>query len=218
MIKFVLAAVAVAGIAAGTGAGIYFALPGGEEEIARQVQTATPTPVVTGTPGASPSPVASATPASTPGPLTYTDPTYGYSFDYPATWYLSAPKDNGGPVVLYSYDPAKIPPEEAGMPVPPDKLKVEILVFANPQNLSLDAWVAEDRQRGAPVKVVSRSSLTLDSIPGISETIKTDGGSATQYFFSEAGRIYVMNAYPAVSALSATFDATLASFHFGPPG
>src|SRR3990170_2539879 len=87
-------------------------------EMPAAAPSATPTQEPGGAGGLPAEPtVTLATPAPTTAPVpedwpTYTDPTYGYTFDYPATWYLFPPKDSGGAVILYSYDPASIPPEE----------------------------------------------------------------------------------------------------------
>lgn len=201
---------AVAGVALlGTAgvAGALVASSGGEEEVVQQVGTATATAA-----GVTPSPNASSTPASTPAEtLTYTDPTYGYSFEYPATWYLSS-AELGGVTTLSSYDSATLPSEDAVKPIPADKLKAEFLVLGNPNGLSTDAWIEQNREAGGPVEITSRSAFTLDNREGIVETAILAEGSATQYFIPSDGNMYLIAKYPTDSLLSEQFDAVLSTF------
>ena len=184
---------------------IVVASPGGEEEV-DPAETATTTELSSPTNSAE-----RPTPGST---VTYTDAIYGYSFDYPAAWYLSASKDSGGVTTLYSYDPAATPAEEAGMPVPPDKLKVEFVVLGNPKGSAVDAWIAESRASGGPVEVTSRSAVTVDNTAGIAETGNLAEGPATQYFIPSGRDMYVISKYPSNSLLSKEFAEMLASFKF----
>jgi len=200
---------------AGVAGTVIVASSGGEEEIVQQVETATASPAATATPALSESPAPSPTPASTQGEtITYTDPTYGYSFDYPATWYLSPAKGDGGVTTLYSYDPATVPPEDAGKPVAADKLKAEFLVLGNSEGLSTDAWIARNREGGGPVEVTSRSAVSVDNADGIAETANLAEGSAVQYFIPHGENMYVIANYPADSLLSSEFDAVLSTFKF----
>ena len=192
--------------AGGVAGGVYVALPGGgEEEVLQSVPTATA--------AATEAPTVAPTTAVT---LTYTDPTYGYSFQYPAKWVLSPAKE-GSVVTLYSYDPSTVAPEAAGMPVPADKLKVEFKVQDNPEGLSLEAWIADRRASGAPVVVATRSAITVDDTDGIVETVEgAEGGFSQQQFFLTGRNVYVVVMYPADSLLSTEFAAILTSLTFPP--
>jgi hypothetical protein len=115
---------------------------------------------------------------------------------------------------LYSYNPATVLPEDAGRPVPADKLKAEFVVLGNPDGLSLDSWVAQSRESGGPLEVTSRFAVTVDNKSGIAETADLAEGPATQYFIASGTDVYVISKYPSNSLLSKEFEAVLASFKF----
>jgi hypothetical protein len=219
---------AIAGVAllgtAGVAGAVIVASPGGEEEVAPAVQaTATASPVVSEGPSASASPAPSPTPKATQGEaLTYIDPTYGYSFDYPATWYLSPPKDNGGQLSLYSYNLASVPPEEAGMPVPKDKLKVFFWV-AEGVDKPIDQWLAEERAKASaeqnlpPPTVVSQSWAALADKQGLVVVIESDGVKSISYYVGLGNeRVFIVNAVPADSEIIPEVDKVLATIRFSP--
>jgi len=207
---------------------------GGEEEVAPAVQ-ATATSTVSATQGPSPSPTdpatASPTAAVSPAPpstpvsspadtLTYSDPTYGYSFDYPYTWYLSPPKDNGGLVILYSYNLANVPPEEAGMPVPKDKIKA-IFWVAEGVNTPVEQWLAEGRAQASaeqnlpPPSVISQSQAVVSGRQGLAEVIESDGIQSNSYYIPlGSGRVFVVNGIPADSQVWPQFLPVLDSVRF----
>jgi len=202
-------------LAAG-GAGAYFWLTSGgseQEVVAQPTPTATTAPTVT--PTAEPTPTPEPSPGVPADWLTYTDAVLGFSLRYPPDWHLSPAKGGGELTALYSYDPTRVPPEQAGMPVSRDKLKAEILVLDNPEGLSMEAWIRRDRERGAPVLISSRSAITVDNTSGIAETVELgEGGSAVQYFFPKGADVYVIVKYPADSLLSRDFATILGSFRF----
>ncbi len=140
MVKFVLAAIAVAGIGAGTGAGIYFALPGGEAEVAVETTaTSTAESRATPTPDTPTPSLGGATPTITPlvtvapGPE-YSDLNAGYAVVYPPDW-----------------KPAEVPFDpnirdfvSAVEFVDVDGLRRgSVYVFGNPMRRSLEQWIAE---------------------------------------------------------------------------
>jgi hypothetical protein len=147
----------------------------------------------------------------------YPDTEFGFSFRYPPEWFLSAPAVAGGTVSLYSYDLASVRPEDAGRPVPPDRLKVEIVALSNPDDLALESWIEQQREKGAPVQVESSDFVEVGGVAGIRETIDPAGSSATQYFIPKDGKVHLLNKYPSDSALSGEFEEVLASFEFLPP-
>jgi hypothetical protein len=146
--------------------------------------------------------------------LSYTDPTYGYSFEYPASWYLSSSKESGGITSLYSYDPTTLSPEEAVSPLSVNKLKAEFVVLGNPEGLYLDSWIAERRESGGFVEVESRFPVTIGGTAGIAETANLAEGPATQYFIGIGADVYVISMYPSDSLLLKEFHAVLTSFKF----
>lgn len=180
-----------------------------EEPAGTPAATAAPaTPAVT--------PAANAEPTPTPAAvLTYTDPTFGYSFDYPAGWYLSPEK--GGSVILYSYDPAKVPPEEAGMPVPKDKLKAIFHVVQGVEK-PLDQWLAESRNQPGqppPPEVLSTWDITLGGKSGIAELVDDGGQQSVGYYIGLAGGwVFAIGSGPADSQVWGQFEKLLASIQF----
>jgi len=216
-----VAGVALLGIAGG--AGLLIASSGGEEEVAQQVQTASPSAsAAPSPPTSSPSPAPQPTSSQAPT-LKYVDPTYGYSFEYPANWYLSPAKENGGQIILYSYDLASIPPEEAGTPVPKDKLKA-LFWIAEGIDKPLDQWLAEERTKASteqnmpPPTVVSQGPATLGGKEGIvEETIDSEGIKHKSYYIDlGGGRVFVTNAVPSDSEIWLEFDKVLATVRFAP--
>jgi len=204
-----------------TAAGAYvIASPGGDEETVQQVETATATASPVGTPAASASPDVSPTPTSTQAAtLTYTDPTYGYSFDYPNSWFLS-PQLNG--VILYSYDLASVAPGDAGKPVPIDKLKVFVWV-AEGQDKPLEDWLNEREaqataEHGLPAAaVISLSAVSLGGKPGLMRVTGDDGYRGISYYVPiGGGRVFVVNSGPAGSLDRPEFEPVLGSVRFAP--
>jgi hypothetical protein len=162
-------------------------------------------------------PTPSATTSPTDGPsdglLIYTDPVYGYSFNYPTHWFLISHTEAGGLTALYSYDPTRVEPGDAGRPVSPDELKMEFIVVNNPEQMALETWIARDRDKGAPVTVSSRSEELIAGRPTIRETVELGpGSSAVQYFVGYGERVIVIAVYPADSTRLAELDRVLASF------
>jgi len=209
-----VAALAIGGSAAG--ASVYLLT---RDETVVEVQ---PSPIV----AASPAPTAepTATPEPSPGApadwATYTDATYGYSFDYPATWFLFPPGKNGGDLNLYSYDLVSVPPEQAGMPVPRDKLKA-ISYVAEGVDKPLEQWLADARNDPAqppPPTLLSTSDVALGGKTGLAQVVEDDYGvkHISYYLPLGGGRILVIGAVPADSVLWPQFEKLLASLHFAP--
>ncbi len=138
--------------AAGVAGAVYVAIPGGGEE---EVLQDLPSAIVTesGTQTLQGSATAGRTATATESAdkvLDYTDPLYGYMFQYPATWLVSIEGQKGGSVTLYSYDPATIPPEQAGMPVPKDKLKAAFGLRKASSSRWSSGW---QREKAVPVRL-----------------------------------------------------------------
>ncbi len=198
---------------------VIVASSGGEEEAVQQVETATATAsqAASGTPVPSPSRASSSTPVSTPGEtLTYNDSTYGYSFDYPRTWHLTPPKDTSAVLYLYSYDVASVPPEEAGMPVPKDKLKVLFFVTEGVDK-PLREWLEEQRNDAGqpPLTVVSSADITVAEKEGVVEVTEADGVQIIAYYLVIGGdRVLTISGVPADSELWPQFQEVLATLRF----
>jgi hypothetical protein len=223
--KPIIAALLIVIVLAGVGVGAYFAVAGagsGEETPAAQLPS-TPTPTLTPTPApiqeATPTPAPTATPTPTAAPtdwLTYSDATYGYSFDYPPTWYLEPPAKNGGDVILYSYDPAKAK-GIGGIPI--DKLKVFFWV-AEGVDQPLEEWLAEGKtspgQSTTPI-LLSQYASTLGGKEGLVELVDYGGNKSISYYIPiGGGRVFVVNAAPADSQVWPDFEPVLDSIQLPP--
>jgi hypothetical protein len=153
----------------------------------------------------------------TPGEtLAYTDPTYGYSFDYPAAWRLSTEDAGGNNIILYSYEPVV----GDGRPVPKDKLKVFFWV-AEGVNKPAEEWLEEGANSPgqiSPRVVVAQTGVTVDGKQGLTQI--TDEGEgirhASYYIPIGAGRIFVVNAGRDDSELWPEFEVVLASIRLPP--
>ena len=128
------------------------------------------------------------------------------------------PKENGGDLVLQSYDPATAP--GIGGPLPKDKLKALFWV-AEGVTKSLVDWLAEgDSSPGqiSPPVVVSQSETVLREKHGIKQV--TDAGEGIKhvnYYISiGSGRVFVVNAGRADSQLWPEFELVLTSIRFAP--
>ena len=203
---------------AGVAGAIVVASTGGEEEVVQQVQTGTPTAIVTGTPTATtPTPVVTLPSPKLGATLNYTDPTFGYSFDYPSTWYLSPPLQAGSDVTLQNYDPATA--KGIGGPLPNDKLKA-IFYVAQGVDKPLEHWISEARNdpgQPPPPTVLSTADITLGGKTGLTEIIEDEGErDATYYLALGGGRVLVIGVGPVDSLVWADFVQILASLHFAP--
>jgi hypothetical protein len=204
---WILALLGTAGVA-GT---IVVVSPSGEEEVVQQVETSRPAA------SGSPIPTPSSSPAPPSSTLTYTDPTYGYSFAYPASWELSTQPDPGS-VILYSYDLASVQPEDAGKPVPPDKLKAFFWI-AEGVDKPLEQWLSDGRAQASaeqnlpPPTVVSQSPAALADKQGlVEEIIESEGVKHRGYYIAlGGGRVFVVNTVPADSQVWLEFESVLSS-------
>jgi hypothetical protein len=222
--KPIVAAPLVAIVLAGSGVGAYYAVAGagsGDEAPAAQ-PTVTPTPAAQPSPSPTPSPGPTATPApvETPAPvptdwLTYVDPTYGYSFEYPNTWFISPDSGIAGYSAVTSYNPRTA---KGIGDIPEDELKVEFNVSENPNSLSLEDWIGRNRAKAEDgVTVVTEFSTAVDNVGGIGRTVSLEsfgGVTVREYYFDKGGYVYVITTFPANSPLLDTSTAMLQTFKF----
>jgi hypothetical protein len=194
-------------------AAVVVACSSDDEVVPSSVASSTAPTTQTAKPTLSPAPTPSLAQSPTiAGTSTYTESTNGYSFDYPTAWYLSPPKDNGGDLILYSYDPASVVGD--GRPVPPDKIKVFIWI-AEGVTGSIEQWLDEGRTGpGAitPVTLVSRSNDTLGGRNWVVQVVEAEGVQSIGYYFSlGGGRIFAVNAVPANSKLLPELESSISS-------
>lgn len=177
--------------------------------------TASPTPSSSATLTGSPTATMPTTPLPT-GTLNYRDPTYGYTFEYPATWYVYPDTLNPGSLILYSYDLASVAGD--GRPVPKDKLKVFFWV-AEGVDKPIPEWLEEGHNgpgQITPPSVVSQTPTTLGGKQGLNEVVEVeDEGIHTSYYIPIGDeRVFVVNAYPGDSIVWPEFETVLASIRF----
>lgn len=151
----------------------------------------------------------------TPAPewATYRSPQYGFSFQYPANWYV----EEGA---ITNYDSRNL--ETKGLPTP-DELRI---LFGRREELTkygtLDNWVAQQKQQydsaifnGVPeFSYSSVEHLTLNNVPAIRWTVKgymTPEG-IIQVALANGGWLFFFDAYPATSKYIPVFDRIVASF------
>src|SRR5450759_4857357 len=131
---------------------------------------------------------------------------------YPAAWYLSPPKDNGGYLMLYSYDPASA--VDDGRPVPPDKVKVSTWI-AEGVDKPIEQWLDEERTGPGvitPVTLVSRSNSTFGGRSWEVEVVEAEDVQTVGYYFSlGGGRVFALDAVPADSKLMPELESLIAS-------
>lgn len=149
--------------------------------------------------------------------VTYTDPTYGYSFAYPSSWYLSTPTETGGDLVLQSYDPATAP--GIGGPLPKDKLKATIRVQEGVDK-PVEQWLAEARNmpgQPPPPAILSTSQVTIGGKGGLVEISEYEGEKLVAYYLViGGGRLLIVGARPADSTQWPQFELAIATLRFTP--
>ena len=215
MIKLWVAGVAVLATAGVAGA-LVVGSSGGDEDALPAVQvTATESATTSYTPTASALAVSSPTVAATSGETTtYTDPTYGYSLEYPSTWRISTEDLETG-VILYSYDAASAVGD--GRPVPPDKLKAFFWV-AEGVHKPLEQWLAEgDNSPGqiAPPTLLSQTETLLGGKQALVRVIESEGLKYISYYVPlGADRVFVVNGGHPDSQVWPQFVPVLDSIRF----
>lgn len=167
------------------------------------------------TPSATPAPTASPSPVPT-GMVRYTHPTYGYSFEYPAAWFLNAPplpsETIGSSVTLTQWDPHTGPSQGTQLDY---YLKIDVGTIINSDNVSTEQWVA---QKGIPegVTLLSSEAASIGGEPATrQERILADGTPLTVIFVARDDFIYEVSAYhDSESATLLIFDQFVDSFRF----
>lgn len=155
----------------------------GDEEEA--VSDGTVTPMATPVPSAT----SAASPTGTPTPTawkTFTNTEYGFSFQYPGDWYLDVHGTHTGTTSDYtaiSNYPTRPSP---GVTPAPDLFWMEIYVDANPEDLSLEDWVARFHSiPGEPAdQVLTSREIVAAGRTGIEQRV-IDGGAPTAEAVSE---------------------------------
>lgn len=185
---------------------------GGEEE---QLTDGTAAP--TATQAASATAVATPTASSTPSTAwkTFTNTKYGYSLQYPAGWLVNPNLSGIDPttsnyVAFYNHEPPETGSEK---PLPPDKLKIEIVVLENPQRLALDAWVADfTAQQPSEPTVLSSEPLSLGGTVAIRQVLSVGPFEFFTVFIGHGDRIYNVNGPQTNSALLPAYNQMLTTF------
>jgi PsbP-like protein len=194
----------------------------GEDEVLQQVQTGTTSPVPTAARSAasSPTPSPAATPQSSPDGVqpdrqTYSDPIGGFSFEYPADWFVQGstpdPAVVAYGVIVSSYNTENARPIEISPP--PEEIKIDIGVEPNPDGLTVEEWIAQ-RLAGPDEGVVTTSEeqVIVDGEPAVRRAVSIQETKVLQHLFGHQGKMYFITAYTADSELIGELDGILASF------
>ena len=118
-------------------------------------------------------PAPSSTPTSTSDWKTFTNTDYGFSFQYPAGWYLDvhgSHRDTTMDYIAISNYPTR--PSEVATPAA-DLSWMELYVVPNPAGLSLGDWVTQfHAMPGEPTdRVASSQDITVAGRAGIEQTV-----------------------------------------------
>ncbi|MFQ6019687.1 MAG: hypothetical protein ACE5KW_02915 [Dehalococcoidia bacterium] len=178
MLKLIVALVAVAAIAGGTAAGIYYLTQDGDEK------SVTQSPQGTAAPSGSPTPMA--TVAATPTPLPdgwqiYLDRELKFSFPHPQGLTVSVehsdlPERNGNPRVRFrtmTFSDAE------GVPA------LSLTIVPNPNDLTVEEWVTTYRGRPSEPQAV-----TIGGEQGLLFPIDTMGEQSPHVYFRHRRFVY----------------------------
>lgn len=167
------------------------------------------------------SPAVTPTPTPTPTPpirwATLTNTAFGYSIRHPADWLVNPYQPSVDPstsnyVSLYNYQPPEVGTQE---PLPPDQLKIEIVVLPNPKGLTLDAWVNDlYGQSPSEENIISSSSIDVNGVAGIKQVISVGRFEFFIVFFAKGQNVYVINGPQTNSSLLDIYEQMLNSFRF----
>lgn len=151
---------------------------------------------------------------------TYTDPNFGFSFQYPSNWYVEAPKKSKQVVkrvsiIVRNYEEVATKGDKTI-----EQLKIDIDVDPLPDSIpNLEAWTAQIRDpniRGSE----SSSSMTpvenieIDGIPAVRwrQTAQMIPQGSITVGVVKDSRIYVIWCYPTTSKYISTFDQLISGF------
>jgi|GEM_PF-5497303 hypothetical protein len=151
--------------------------------------------------------------------VTYTDPNFGFSFQYPSNWYVEAPEKSKNEIKRVSIVVRNYVEGARKGDKTTEQLKIDIDVDPLPDSTpNLETWAAQLRD---PKTIGPESNFTLNPV----ENIQIDGMPAVRWTETaemipqgsiivgviKEGRIYVLTGYPATSKYLATFDQILSS-------
>jgi hypothetical protein len=152
--------------------------------------------------------------------ITYTDPNFGFSFQYPSNWHIDAPMKPLSPslgggigITIQNYDEVIQKGDKT-----PDQLKIEIGISPVPaQYTTLDDWVAQEKQATASEPDISYSSvehLLVDNTSAIRWTVRAPMMPQGQIrvAFQKGQRLYTIDTYPATSKQLSALDRIVSSF------
>ena len=155
-------------------AALGFACGNSGDDKPQSVTTATPTASAASfTATTTPIAASSATPIPTTVWKRFTNTDYGFSFQYPAGWYLdvhgSHPDTTMDYMAIYSF----VPQQASSDPTPPpDAVKVELYIIDNPDGLALPDWIRhQDALTGSVATVVTSGDRTLDGHVGTERVV-----------------------------------------------
>ena len=176
------------------------------------VEGPTPTPIVEATP----------TPDPTAGWKTYIDTAYNYSIKYPSDWYhRPTPTEGfGGAATFANYNPEEVT-KEVGLPVPGDKIKVEIGVSIHglKSGQTFKEWLDEkEREEGiTQPETISYSKIIVgENIDATQKIATVFGGTRIQtiYFTRDSKVYFISGSSSSLTAFKDTLNLMLSTFKF----
>jgi hypothetical protein len=156
------------------------------------------------------SPTVTAT-APAPGTvLQFTNPIYGYSFDYPADWSIDGDR-TAASSATNEYVVVSRPGSTTGAE------RVEFVVLENPYSLSLDQWIAEYRDNSPSLpKVESTEAVTVKDGVGIREILSARGFTFFSAYFALGNRVLLVNGPWVDSPILPVYEDMLVSLRLTP--
>lgn len=141
-----------------------------------------------------------------------------YLIEYPENWFLNPATEEGNGMGVSQADLSKM--EELPKAYDINHLWVNVLVFKNAKNQSLEDWLKDKEYKTGKVK--SQSSFLFSGEAGI-KRIETGEPESLQYpvetdiiaiYASKNGKIYRITAFPWNSKFIPVFDHILSTFKF----
>ncbi|HEY8767166.1 MAG TPA: hypothetical protein VIP09_07885 [Dehalococcoidia bacterium] len=176
------------------------------DDLPAAVATATPTaPAASFTATAAPITASSATPIPTTVWKRFTNTDYGFSFQYPAGWYLDVHGSRPDTTMDYVAI-SNLPTDRPGTATfLPGTFRIEFYI-GDRDGLSLEDWVLRNREPlGDEVKVVTSEPLVIDGNEGLEQTRSyycCDASSDTPLYvdFFKAGNFVLMAGGPSIDS------------------
>ncbi len=218
--RVALLVVALAGLTIGT-----LACGKQEEDLPSETVTPHPSPSASeptaGIPGtATPPALETAIPTPASERRTFTNTKYGFSFEYPANWFID-PLDlrdeaTSDYIDLYNFLPSHAPQTDFPPPLgaTEGKIRIEFYIGPNADKLSLEDWVGKfNANPDSPDSVVASETIEINGLSAIMQTVTNAAGESPQHLaFVDLGEwMLFVNGPRADSPFVSTYQQIVAS-------